>query len=102
MKDKKLQRSKQVLTIELYKVLIVELIKICTASGIKLPAHVMEVVNICFPMADKISPAGMVKETRCGYCSRNKKCITGLHRFTEGGCKGKFKKKKWLFWKRVK
>jgi len=102
MKDKTLQRSKQVLTIQLYTVLIVELIKICTASGIKLPSHVMAVVNTCFPMADKITPEGMVKETRCGYCSKSRKCITGLHRFNEGGCGDKFKKKFWLFWKRIK
>jgi hypothetical protein len=102
MKNKTSRSSRQVMEINLYRVLIVELIKICTAAGIKLPGHVMQVVSVCFPMADKINPAGLIKENRCGYCSNSKKCITGLHRFAENGCGDKFKKKKWLFWKRVK
>jgi hypothetical protein len=53
-------------------------------------------------MADKINVAGMVTENRCGYCSNSKKCITGMHRFADGGCGSKFKKKIWLFWKKVK
>lgn len=102
MKDKQRQRSRQVMEINLYRVLCIELIKIITASGIKLPVHVMKVVETCFPMSDKINVAGMVRETRCGYCSNSKKCITGQYRFAINGCGDKFKKKLWLFWKTVK
>lgn len=102
MKDKQRQRSRQMMEINLYRVLCIELIKIITASGIKLPAHVMKVVNTCFPMSDKINTAGMVRETRCGYCSKQKKCITGQYRFNIGGCSDLFKKKWWLFFKTVK
>jgi len=96
MKDKSRQRSRQVMEINLYRVLCIELIKVITASGIKLPVHVMKVVETCFPLADKISTMGMIRETRCGYCSNQKKCITGRYRFAIGGCGSLFKKKWWV------
>lgn len=102
MKDKQRQRSRQVMEINLYRVLCIELIKIITASGIKLPTHVMKVVETCFPMSTKIDTQGMVRETRCGYCSHSKKCITGQYRFALNGCGDKFQKKWWLFFKDVK
>jgi len=102
MKDKSRQRSRQHMEINLYRVLCVELIKIITASGIKLPVHVMKVVETCFPLADKISTMGMIRETRCGYCANQKKCITGRYRFAIGGCGDLFRKKFWLFFKDVK
>lgn len=102
MKDKQRQRSRQHMEINLYRVLCIELIKIITASGIKLPVHILKVVETCFPLADKISTFGMIRETRCGYCANQKKCITGRYRFAIGGCGNLFKKKWWLFFKDVK
>jgi len=101
MKDKQRQRSRQLMEINLYRTLCIELIKIITASGIKLPAHVMKVVDVCFPMASKIVPEGLLQEKRCTICSKAKKCNTGLYRFAIGGCGDRFSKKWWLFFKRI-
>jgi hypothetical protein len=102
MKNKTRQRSRQLMEINLYRTLCIELIKIITASGIKLPPHVMKVVDTAFPMASKIVPTGLLQEKRCTICSKAKKCNTGLYRFNPGGCGDRFKKKRWLIWKKVK
>lgn len=101
MKDKQNKRARQVVEINLYRQLCVELLKIITASSIKLPPNILAVVAQCFPITMQSKPQAIIYEKRCPVCSKAKKCVTGQFRFQIGGCGDRFKKKKWLFWKKV-
>jgi hypothetical protein len=102
MKDKQNRRARQVVEIELYRKLCIELLKIITSAGIKLPPNILSVVATVFPIASKTKPQAIIYEKRCPVCRNAKKCVTGQFRFIEGGCGDKFKKKIYLFWVKVK
>ena len=101
MKDKKLKRTKQSLKIELYERLIIQLVQIITAAGIKLPPHILGIIEIIFPALDKDVSSSTVKEFRCKYCRLKRKCQTSMYKFQPGGCKDKFRKSILYFWKNV-
>jgi len=98
-KDKERQRSRQMVEINLYRQLCIELLKIINASGIKLPPNILAVVSTAFPIVTQSKPQAVIYEKRCTICSKQKKCVTGLYRFNPEGCGDRFKKKFWLFWK---
>ena len=101
MKDKNVKRSKQSLKIELYERVIIQLMQIITASGIKIPGYLLQIIETCFPSLPENFSDTTVKETRCKYCAYKKSCNTGLYRFQIGGCSDKFKKSILYFWKKV-
>lgn len=101
MKDKNVKRSKQSLKIELYERVIIQLMQIITASGIKIPGYLLQIIETCFPSLPENFSETTVKETRCDYCRHKKKCVTGMYRFQSGGCGDRFKKSIFYFWKKV-
>ena len=89
MKNKTSQSKRQRTEIQLYRVLCIELIKVTTAAGIKLPKHVMMVVKTCFPNADKVDASNLIKETFTG--SRSGDVAINLKRndgYSGKKCKG--------------
>jgi hypothetical protein len=102
MKNKQQQRSRQMVEINLYRQLCIELLKIITAAGIKLPPNILAVINTAFPIASQTNATALIYEKRCRYCRLSKKCLTGQFRFQKNGCGDKFKKKIRYFWKEVK
>ena len=101
MKDKTIKKSKQTLKIQLYEVLIRELVIIITAAGIKFPPHVVQVLEVLFPNYKDMDSAQSVKEHRCPYCKFKNKCTTSMYRFQPEGCKDKFRKSILYFWKKI-
>lgn len=101
MKDKTIKKSKQTLKIQLYEVLIRELVIIITAAGIKFPPHVVEVLQVLFPNYKEMDSVSAIKEFRCRYCRLKNKCTTSMYRFQPDGCGDKFRKSMLYFWKKI-
>ena len=92
MKDKNVKKSKQSLKLQLYEVLIRELVIMVTAAGIKFPPYVVQVLEVLFPNYKEMNSLQAIKEFRCRYCRLKSKCTTSMYRFQPDGCGDKFRK----------